>query len=119
MGYLNKSLDQSKNNMKKITEEFLHNIVNHLNFSNMTMSDAASTINEYFHKNENSFQVGDTVSIVGQKSNHISENTKAVILVFDPDGFGGHVPDECRYFLKTIDGPKKYFWCAENVMVKT
>jgi hypothetical protein len=105
--------------MKKITEEFLRNIVNHLNFSNITMSAAAEKINDYFYENEKAFQVGETVGILDGKSRPLSKNTKAVILAFDPDGFGGDVPVSCRYFLKTVNGPKKYFWCDDSVMVKS
>ena len=104
--------------MKKITEEFLRNIVNNLNFSNITLSAATDKINEYFYENEKAFIVGETVGILDRTSTFFPENTKAVILVFDPDGFGGNAPSGYRYFLKTVNGQKKYFWCDENVMVK-
>ena len=105
--------------MKKIiTEGILRNMLGLVSFGDISMSRCAEMINDYFYENEKAFQVGEIVGILDGKSISLPENTKAVILVFDPDGFGGDVPVSYRYFLKTVNGPKKYFWCDENVMVK-
>ena len=105
--------------MKKIiTEGILRNMLGLVSFGDISMSRCAEMINEYFYENEKSFQVGETVGILDGKSMPLPKNTKAVILVFDQDGFGGNVPSGYRYFLKTVNGQKKYFWCDESVMVK-